>query len=115
MVDIHLNWLNWFHFLSFEEGLLIILIDCMIFLAQFLDVTRMSMSAVAFLAQLDSGTLLIECFPLTYDLNGFKVRINRHQLTVGYFQKRFPVCFNLFVLLFLVTPCFAVAIQPCME
>ena len=73
------------------------------------------MSAVAFLAQLDSGTLLIECFPLTYDLNGFKVRINRHQLTVGFFQKRFPVYFNLFVLLFLVTPCFAVAIQPCME
>ena len=30
-------------------------------------------------------------------------------------RKRFPVCFNLFVLLFLVTPCFVVAIQPCME
>ena len=28
---------------------------------------------------------------------------------------RFPVCFNLFVLLFLVTPCLIVAVQPCME
>ena len=27
----------------------------------------------------------IECFPLTYDLNGFKFRINRHLLTVGSF------------------------------
>ena len=26
-----------------------------------------------------------ECFPLTYDLNGFKSRINRHLLTVGSF------------------------------
>ena len=27
--------------------------------------------------------LPIECFPLTYDLNGFKSRINRHLLTLG--------------------------------
>ena len=29
--------------------------------------------------------LSIECFPLTYNLNGFKSRINRHLLTVGSF------------------------------
>ena len=29
--DIHLNWLNWFHFLILEGGLLVILIHCMIF------------------------------------------------------------------------------------
>ena len=28
-------------------------------------------------------SLPIECFPLTYDLSGFKSRINRHLLTVG--------------------------------
>ena len=28
------------------------------------------------------NSLSIECFPLTYDLNGFKSRINRHILTV---------------------------------
>ena len=29
--------------------------------------------------------LPIACFPLTYDINGFKSRINRHLLTVGSF------------------------------
>ena len=28
---------------------------------------------------------------------------------------RFSVCFNLFVLLFLVTPCLVVAVQPCVD
>ena len=32
-VDVHLNWPNWFHFLIFKGGLLIILIDCMIYLS----------------------------------------------------------------------------------
>ena len=36
LADVHLNWLNWFHFFVLEGGLLIILIDCMIFLSQFL-------------------------------------------------------------------------------
>ena len=31
------------------------------------------------------NSLPIECFPLTYDLSGFKSRINRHFLTVGTF------------------------------
>ena len=31
------------------------------------------------------NSLLIKCFPLTYDLSGFKSRINRHLLTVGSF------------------------------
>ena len=31
------------------------------------------------------NSLPIECFPLTYDLSGFKSRINRHILTVGSF------------------------------
>ena len=44
----------------FSQGsLLLILIDCMIFLSPFLDVTRMSMSTVSFLAQLDSGILCL--------------------------------------------------------
>ena len=33
--------------------------------------------------------LAIECFPLTYDLNGFKSRINRYLLTVGSFKAGF--------------------------
>ena len=31
------------------------------------------------------NSLPIECFPLTYNLNGFKSRINRYLLTVGSF------------------------------
>ena len=57
LVDVHLNWLNWFQFLSLEGGLLVILIDCMIFLSQFEDATWMSMSTVPFLAQIDTGIL----------------------------------------------------------
>ena len=32
LVDVLQSWLNWFHFLFLEGGLLVILIDCMIFL-----------------------------------------------------------------------------------
>ena len=46
--------------LILEGGLLDILIDCMIFLSPFLDVTKMSMSTVSFLAQLDSGILFLQ-------------------------------------------------------
>ena len=47
--DVLQNWLNCFHFLFLVGGLLLILIDCMIFLSPFLDVTKMSMSTVSFL------------------------------------------------------------------
>ena len=63
-----LNWLNWFYFLSLEGGLLVILIDCMIFLPPFLNATRMSMSTVQ------------------YDNN------------CKFFLKTFSGCFNLIVL-----------------
>ena len=59
LVDVLQNWLNWFHFLFLEEGLLVMLIDGMIFLWPFLDVTRMFMSTVYFLTQLDSGILCL--------------------------------------------------------
>ena len=57
LVDVLQNWLNWFHFLFLEGSLLVIVIDCMIFLSPFLDVTRMSTSTVSFLARLNSGIL----------------------------------------------------------
>ena len=46
-------------FLILVGGLLIILIDCLIFLSPFLDVTRISMSTVSFLAQLNSEILYL--------------------------------------------------------
>ena len=54
------------------------------------------------------NSLPIECFPLTYDLSGFKSRINRHLLAVGSF-------YNLFCASFLLTPCLIVAVQLGME
>ena len=45
LVDVHLNWLNLFHFLTLKGGLPVILIDFMIFLTPFLDVTRMFLSS----------------------------------------------------------------------
>ena len=46
-------------YLFLEGDLLVILTDCMIFLSPFLDVTRMSMSTVSFLALLNSGILCL--------------------------------------------------------
>ena len=66
LVGVHLNWLNWFHFLVLEGGLLVILIDGMIFLSPFLDVPRMSISTVSLLAQLDPGILCLRI--LSFDL-----------------------------------------------
>ena len=64
--NVHLNWLNWFHFLILEGGLLVIMIYCMTFLPPFLDVKKMSMSTVSLLAQLDNGILCNEM--LSFDL-----------------------------------------------
>ena len=66
------------------------------------------------------NSLLIECFLLSHDLNGFKsVQSCTLELTDTFYQyvlsKQIPVCFNLFVPLFLVTICLLVAVQPCME
>ena len=59
LADVHLNWLNWFHFLILAGSLLVIQIDCMIFPLPFIDVTRMSMVTVSFLARLDPGILCL--------------------------------------------------------
>ena len=60
MVDIHLNWVNWFHFLIREERRLVILIDC-------------------------TNSRSIECYPLTHGRSGSMFRVNRHVLNLGSF------------------------------
>ena len=69
------------------------------FSVNILDVTRMSMFFPRTARLWNS--LPKECFSLTYDLNAFNCR---------FFLKRFPVCCNLFVFLFLVIPCLVVAV-----
>ena len=71
LIEVFQKWHNWFQFVFLEGGLLLILIDCTIFLSPFLDATRMSMSRVSFCAKLDClpiNSLPKECFPLTYNL-----------------------------------------------
>ena len=55
------------------------------FLSPFLDFTRMSVNSFFSRIFRLRNSLPIKCFPLTYDLSGFKSRINRHLLTVGSF------------------------------
>ena len=78
MVAVYLNWFSWIHFLILQGGLLVTLIVCIIFLLPLLDVTKVSMSTVSFLAQLDSGIFCqLNASLWTYDRNGCKSRINR--------------------------------------
>ena len=72
LVDNYLNLMNWFRFLILVGGPPVVLIDYMIFLPPFLDVAKMSKSAVSFLAQLNSGILC-------------NSRSNRHLLIVVFF------------------------------
>ena len=59
VVDVLQNWLYWFNYLFLEGGLYVILTDYMIFLPPFLDATRMSMSTVSLLTQLDSAIICL--------------------------------------------------------
>ena len=51
LVNIHINWLNRFHYLVLMRGPLIFLIGFMVFLSLFLGTAKVSMSTVIFLAQ----------------------------------------------------------------
>ena len=61
-------WLNWSHYLFLMADQLVIFIGCIIFLSPFIDVTIASAS-------------LAECFPLTYNLSGFRYKANRVTFT----------------------------------
>ena len=54
-----------------------IITGCIFFLSPYLNVTRMFMSTVSFVTQLNWNFLPTECFPQTYNLNGFTSRLNR--------------------------------------
>ena len=114
LVNAYLNWLKWFHFLTLQGAQLIILIDCIIFLPPFLDVIRISVSTVFFpcTARL-WNSLPIECFPLIYDLNGFKSSMNKHPLSMG--LSNYVLCMISIFFLFLATPYLLVPVQLCME
>ena len=65
------------------------------------------------------NSLPIECFPVAYDLSGFKSN-RQTSFNCRFFLSLFPICFSCFpypicVLLFLVTACLIVDVQLCME
>ena len=91
LTDIHLKWLNLFHFLVLMGVPFVVQIGCMIFLLLLLDVIRMPLSTVSFLAQIDCGVLCLQNTSL-YDLNGFKSRVNRH--LSFFFLINFLMCFS---------------------
>ena len=93
--DVFQNWLKWFHFLFLEGGLFLILIDCMIFLSPFVDVTRMSMSTISFLAQVDSGILCLwNAFhwPMILEHVYMRPEVNSNQFEI---LNRFEMSFRL--------------------
>ena len=68
MVDLSLNWTNWFHFLILMRGPLVILTGCI------KDIYVNSL----FPSRTSLGNLLpSKCFVLNYDQSGFKPRINK--------------------------------------
>ena len=88
LVDVHLNRLNWFRFLVLVEGPLIILIDCMIFLSQFLGIIRTFMSTVSFFTQLYFGILCLQnasLWPMIYIALILEFLDPRHLLSLGSF------------------------------
>ena len=60
----------------------------------------------------NSGIPCLQCFPLTWDLNDLKSRVNKHLFFVG-FLKTFLYPFHLFLLFFLVITCLVVAVTTC--
>ena len=85
LVDVHLNWPNWFHFIILEGGLLVILIGLHEYSGTIPRCYNDVYSFFPCTARL-WDSLPLECFPLTYDdLNSFKSRVDRHLLTVGSF------------------------------
>ena len=82
--DVHMNWLNWFHFVILEGGLLVTLYKLHDFSVS-IHICYKDVYANSFFPSTASlrNFLPIEWFPLIYDLNGFKSRFNRHFLTLG--------------------------------
>ena len=72
-IHIHLNWLNWFQFLIILRGLLFILHDISVTIPRCYNIVYVN-SFFLRTARLWNFPS-IECYPLLYDLNGFKSRI----------------------------------------
>ena len=87
LVDVLQNWLNWFVPLPFSRRRSTRYSDRLHDISVTISRCYKDVYVNSFfpLAAKLWNSLSIECFTLTYDLSGFKSRINRHALTVGSF------------------------------
>ena len=70
------------------------------FLSPFPEIIRISMSTVFFSTSARFCHYVSpECFPLTYDLKGFKYKVNRYLFFFGLFSISFQLSYILFTLL----------------
>ena len=93
---VHLNWLNWFHFLILVVVPLVFLIGCMDFFVTFPRYYK-DIYVNSFFPHIARiwNSFPAECFPLTYDLNGFKSRVSRHLSSMCSFYIAFLNDFHL--------------------
>ena len=116
LADIHLNWLNWFCYLFFTVGPLVILIGGIFFLSPFLDFIRISMSTILFFPQQDSGALCKKngffLYTMTYTALSLELT---DTFFFRFFLNSFSICFSSFSLLFLVTQCLVVSVHAYIE
>ena len=84
LIDVHLNWLDWSHFLIFMAGLLM-MSNTMLDFSFIIHRCYKGVYVNNFLTNTTKlwNSLPAERFSLTYDLTGFKFRINRHLLSLG--------------------------------
>ena len=57
MVDVHLNWLDWFHFLIVVGSLTVIVIDWVVYLSPFLRCCEDVYVNIFFVVQLHNGII----------------------------------------------------------
>ena len=91
MVDVHLNWLNRFHFfiLHYCDRLHDFSVTWMLYFNLFFPSTARLWNSMT-----------AECCHLTYDRNGFRSRINRHLLSLDSFWTVFLQAFHIFFFFF---------------
>ena len=86
MLDVHLNWLKWFHLLVLK-GRFTRYSDRLHDFSVTIPRRYKDVYVISFFPRTARlwNCLLIEYFRFTYDLNGVKSRINRHLLALGSF------------------------------
>ena len=96
LIDVHLNWMNWFYLLILVAAPLILLIGCIIFVIFPGCFNYVNVNSFFSRTPRPWNSLPAECFPLAYDLIGFKSGVNSHLFSLDSFKNNFPLYFHLF-------------------